>query len=144
MNKLIYIVLMISCAACKIEPKPIDYGLDSCAYCSMNIMDAQHAAEIVTEKGKVFKFDAIECMLNDKTIEEEEVALFLVMDFKEPNTFLDATESVYLISENIPSPMGANLSAFKNTSNLDSILITKGGKTFTWSELKKLNLIVIQ
>ena len=29
----------------------------------MTIVDRQHAAEAVTSKGKVFKFDAIECMV---------------------------------------------------------------------------------
>ena len=30
----------------------------------MTIVDKVHAAEIVTQKGKVYKFDATECMIN--------------------------------------------------------------------------------
>ena len=71
--------------SCGISPKPIDYGSDGCHYCSMTIVDHQHAAEIVTTKGKAFKFDAVECMMNHlKDIDVSTVQLFLVNDFRAP------------------------------------------------------------
>ena len=48
----------------------------------MNIVDQQHAAEIVTEKGKPFKYDAIECMMRDiKMKKRNEISLFLITDY---------------------------------------------------------------
>jgi copper chaperone NosL len=104
----------------------------------MNIVDQQHAAEIVTKKGKVYVYDAIECMLNDKgNNNSETVAMFLVMDYNSPNTFLEAEQSYYLISENIPSPMGAFLSAFNSGSTATKLQEEKGGTVYDWEEILK-------
>jgi copper chaperone NosL len=98
---------------CSIGPKPIDYGTDGCHFCSMTIVDQQHAAQIVTGKGKVFKFDASECMLNHlKEVDTSTVALFLVNDYNAPGELIDAIHASYLKSKEIPSPMGEFLTAF--------------------------------
>ena len=55
-------ILLLSCT---IKPEKINFGSDMCHFCQMTIVDRQHAAQYVTSKGKQFKFDAIECMLNE-------------------------------------------------------------------------------
>jgi copper chaperone NosL len=123
---------------CSVGPKPIDYGHVGCHYCSMTIVDKQHAAQLVTKKGKVFNFDAIECMMNHlKDEDESTMALFLVNDFDRPGELVDATEATYLISENIPSPMGAFLSAFAEDQAAQFALDNNGGELFTWNQLKQ-------
>ena len=60
MYKLISIfslLTFITLSSCNIQPQPINYGEDACHFCKMNIIDKQHAAQIVTSKGKAFKFD---------------------------------------------------------------------------------------
>lgn len=142
-NSRLYFLFSTLCfilMGCSVEQKPIDYGKDACHYCKMNIMDQQHAAEIVTKKGKVFKYDAIECMLNDKTNNTaEKTALFLVMDFNNPNVFLDANKATFLISKNIPSPMNGYLSAFSNKGDALKKQEEKEGQIFTWEEIKEVS-----
>ncbi len=77
------------------------------------IVDERFGAELVTKKGKVYKFDAIECLLPE-TIKngEDNYAHILVTDYLNPPTLIDATSSAFLISKNRPSPMGGNLSAY--------------------------------
>jgi|TARA_R110000764_G_scaffold239973_2_gene341143 copper chaperone NosL len=104
----------------------------------MTIVDKQHAAQWVTKKGKVFNFDAVECMMNQlKDEDESTIGLLLVNDFDHPGELVDATKATYLISENIPSPMGAFLSAFSEEQAAEHTLEANGGKLLTWSELKK-------
>ncbi|MCR9264271.1 MAG: nitrous oxide reductase accessory protein NosL [Flavobacteriaceae bacterium] len=123
---------------CSVGPKPIDYGHVGCHYCSMTIVDKQHAAQLVTKKGKVFNFDAIECMINHlKDEDESTMALFLVNDFDQPGELADATKTSYLISENIPSPMGAFLSAFSVEQAAQHALDENGGELYTWAEIKE-------
>lgn len=94
-------------SSCQVKPQEIDYGKDGCHYCKMTIVDNQHAAELVTKKGKAFKYDAIECMVNDlKQKENNSVELFYVNDYGNPGKFVPAKEATYLISKKIPSPMG--------------------------------------
>lgn len=137
-NALITLTALLWLSSCSIEPQSIAYGKDACGYCKMNIVDQQHAAEIVTKKGKVYKYDAIECMLQDEDNNSpEKTALFLVMDYNSPNTFVGAEEATYLISENVPSPMGANLSAFASKSEAERLQIEKSGTLYTWDEISK-------
>jgi copper chaperone NosL len=137
MKTFIVILSLLFLAACGIEPKPIDYGKEACVYCKMTIVDQQHAAEIVSKKGKVFKYDAIECMLKDEENNNTDyVALYLVMDYKNPNNFINATDASYLVCNKIPSPMGANLSAF---ASKDMAQIEAGVNEFTlytWSTIR--------
>ena len=110
---------------------PNERGDDS----QRDLPGSQGACQIVTKKGKAFKYDAIECMMADiKERNEDEIGLFLMTDYSTPGMLVDATASHYLISENLPSPMGANLTGFKN---LDSARLTKeerGGTLYNWDE----------
>ncbi len=122
--------------ACNISPQPINYGEDACHYCTMTIVDQQHAAQIVTDKGKAYKFDAIECELNYlKENEDINPELYLVSDFMNPGQLIDATKATYLISKNIPSPMGAYLSAFQTKEAADKTKMKYKGKLYTWEEI---------
>lgn len=140
MKKILFLVFgLLLLAACEVGPKPINYGSDSCDYCSMTIVDRQHAAEMVSEKGKAFKFDAIECMLNyDREHAEIPVALYLTADFDNPGKLIDATTATYLQSEALPSPMGANLSAFSTPTAAKEKQQQYGGELYEWDDLKEL------
>ena len=121
---------------CEIAPRPIAYGSDGCHFCRMTIVDRQHAAQVVTDKGKAFSFDAIECMVHYlEDIDQGSVALFLATDYSRPGNLIDATRASYLISEGIPSPMGANLSAFDGEEAALEARNRHGGSVYTWTEL---------
>ena len=127
-------------SSCQVKPQEIDYGKDGCHYCKMTIVDNQHAAELVTKKGKAFKYDAIECMVNDlKQKENNSVKLFYVNDYGNPGKFVPAKEATYLISKKIPSPMGAFLSAFSSQEEAQKTQKEMTGEMFSWEELLKRN-----
>jgi len=128
---------LITVMSCSHSSKPIDYGNDGCHFCKMTIVDKIHGAELITDKGKVFKFDAAECMINYVANGNKvEVASFLTNHYDEPTALISATEASFLISENLPSPMGAYLTAFKSTASAEKVKAEKGGKIYTWNALK--------
>lgn len=130
------IAVLLLFLGCNLAPEPINYGSDGCHFCSMTIVDKTHAAEIVTKKGKVYKFDATECMINFmKDFDTSEIELYLSNNYTEPEALIDATKATFLISENIPSPMGAFLSAFENKGNAEKSQAEKGGNLYTWETL---------
>lgn len=132
----ILLSLMICLASCEVAPQEINYGADGCTFCKMTIVDSKHAAQIVTNKGKAFNYDAIECMVNHlKAWDQAPVALYLVVDYASPKALIDAQKAHYLISEKIPSPMGANLSAFEQTDDLQQHLSHGITKTLGWNQL---------
>ncbi len=124
--------------SCKVEPEQINFGSDACHFCKMTIVDQQHAAQYVTDKGKQFKFDAIECMVNELAeIESDHIAALLVADYNTPGQMIPATSAIYLISPEIKSPMGANLSAFSTAQDAVTIKGDSEGQLYSWSELLK-------
>jgi len=130
------VALLLLFLSCNVSPKAIDYGNDSCHYCKMTIVDKVHAAEIVTKKGKVYKFDATECMINFmKEFDTSQIELYLSNNFTEPEELIDATLATFLISKNIPSPMGAFLSAFKDEIQAEKMQKDNGGELYSWVEL---------
>ena len=130
--------VLFVCSSCKIEAEEIIYGKDACHFCSMTIVDNQLAAQIVTQKGRAYKFDAVECMINDLKRREGQVfSILLVNDYDQPGQLISAFEATYLISEEIPSPMGANLSAFLSVETADRIKEAKGGETYTWTTIQE-------
>lgn len=138
--KYICFITTIMLAGCIGSQEKITYGSDMCYYCKMSIVDNKHAALAVTEKGKVFHFDAIECLVPFLQIKSDtRFRTLLVNDYENPGAFIPAEESTYIISKNIPSPMGAFLSAFSSKEKAQAAIDKNGGDIYTWNELK-LNL----
>lgn len=130
------LALLLAMFNCTVSPKAIDYGNDGCSFCKMTIVDRTHAAELVTKKNKAYTFDATECMVNFMDdFETSEIELFLSNDYLEPGTLIDARKATFLISKNIPSPMGAYLSAFKNKADAENMQAEKGGDLYSWEKL---------
>lgn len=130
----------ISLMSCSIEPNPIDYGSDGCHYCKMTIVDKRHAAQLVTNKGKAFKYDAIECMVNDLQSKDlSTISLYLINDYYSPGKLIDATNSTFLVSKSIPSPMGEYLSGFSNEEIATRVKKENTGQLYNWQELLEKN-----
>ena len=133
----LFIILLIT-TSCKIEPLAINYGEDHCYNCDMTVVSKTHAAQYVTKKGRVYMFDAAECLVwkLQKNNNESEMEFLLVSDYANPGNLTDAKTATYLITPEIKSPMGANLSAFKTLESARKTQATHGGKIYTWEELK--------
>jgi copper chaperone NosL len=145
MRKVILNLVLVSLFffSCSPEPVPISYGNDMCHFCKMNIVDPQHGAELVTSKGKVFTFDAIECMINYKHKNQNaEFAFELVNVYNKPKELVAASRCYYLISKGLPSPMGANLTAFENEATAMQMRDLKEGLIYNWTEIQ--NLLVLK
>jgi len=135
-NALFIAICSVILLGCNSTPKPIAYGSEGCHYCSMTIVDKQHAAQLMTKKGRSYAFDASECMLNHlKDIDVNEVGLFLTNTYYKPGHLTDATKATYLISHNLPSPMGEFLTAFDTPEEAQRAQLANQGELFTWEEL---------
>ncbi|MEY8847939.1 nitrous oxide reductase accessory protein NosL [Psychroserpens sp. XS_ASV72] len=136
---LIVICIFLNCSK---DPQPINYGSDMCHFCQMTIVTKTHAAQMVTDKGKQYKFDAIECMihfLEDKKDLEKESNL-LIANYDNPGTMINAKTAGYLICDEITSPMGANLSGFKSMDMARKKINSNSSQYFDWDGIcRKLN-----
>ncbi len=132
------ISLLAMCTACNTDPRPIEYGIDQCHACKMIIADERFGSELVTTKGKIYKFDAIECLIPTyQKNDASEYAHILVSAYNEPGQMIDANSAIFLISEMVPSPMGRYLSAYSSKNAAKSQVLTKEDALYNWTGLQK-------
>jgi copper chaperone NosL len=139
MKYFIFIILITALlVSCNVSPQQIEYGTDACHYCNMTIVDRHHASQLVTTKGKAYKYDAIECMVHSlkDELKDTEIALYLTADFNHPGELMDATIASYLVSDQISSPMGENLSAFESEKSAQKAQEKFTGQLFSWEEIQ--------
>jgi copper chaperone NosL len=134
-------IALVIFTSCSTQPEPINYGTDACHFCKMTIVTKTHSAQAVSKKGKQFKYDAIECMINDINMDNKaEMATMLVANYLNAGEMIPAEKATYIISSNIPSPMGANLSATANKADAEQLKAQNGGELFDWNTLKARNV----
>ncbi len=127
-------------SGCKPESKPIEYGMDKCEYCRMSIVDSKFGCQIVTQKGKIYNFDAMECLVNylDERVEDESgIAMMLTNTCDAPGELTDAKTCTYLRSETLPSPMGMYLNPYRDQQEAVNISKQHPGDLMSWQELRK-------
>ncbi|WP_138430978.1 nitrous oxide reductase accessory protein NosL [Fodinibius saliphilus] len=135
-------VLFILLVACSQEPAEVHYGSDECAHCKMMITDGRFASQIVTDKGKSIKFDAIECMTvyhrNNK--EELKNAKLWVSNFANPGEWIEAPDAQFVKSEVVKSPMGESLLAFPTATKAENHVEEQPGKLINWKEVTETKI----
>lgn len=116
-----FIGLSVLLLACQSKPEPINFGEDHCDFCKMSIVDPKYGAELVTDKGRLYKFDAVECMV--PFMEENENMIFehkLAIAYDQAGKLLPVGQLVFAHSKVYKSPMGANIAAFADESKVDA------------------------
>lgn len=134
-------VLLLLTIGCTPSAEPIDYGVDGCAHCKMTIVDPKFAAELVTNTGKVYKYDAIECLAAaylQAAVPHEKIHSLLVTDFDKPESFLEAEKVTFLRAETIRSPMSLNFCAFATPQLANAAAGKFGGEILSWQQLVEI------
>ena len=134
------ILALLSFNSCAIAPEPIRYGHDGCHLCKMTLTDKRFGAEIITTKGKVFKFDDLNCLVNylkSGEVSEQNLGQVVTVDFKQTGTFVDVHKAFFLQSDAIKSPMRADIAAFANRQDLDVVRKEiRNGTEMSWDAVK--------
>ncbi len=132
------VILSMVLLGCSKDPQAIAYGMEGCNYCKMTIVDTRFGAELVTDKGKILKFDGVECLVNHlQSSDDQKVHSLWVTSFDKPQQLVEASSCKYLISRGIPSPMGMYLSAFDTQQAAQSFQQKHGGTVYDWSTLNQ-------
>jgi len=100
----------------------------------MVISDGRFKAQLVSEKGKSYPFDSIECMAAYEHTNPDvaEGAKLYVTNFTEPGKWLIVEESDIYKSDDIQSPMGLSLFALRNESIVPEMI--QDAKLQTWQQ----------
>ena len=131
--------MMIFFAGCTPKAEKIIIGKDSCAECRMTIMDPKFGGEIVTTKGRVYKFDDTHCIalfLERRGVELSEIHQTLFVNYESNNSFIDVKDAEFVISSTLKSPMAGNAAAFPNAAAAErKSAQIEGSRVTNWATL---------
>ncbi len=134
---LLVLTLIFFFTSCSSQPQPFVVGQDDCHVCKMGIADLKYGGEIITKKGKVYKFDDIRCMINfikSNTLEEKEISKTLTINFNKPNEFVDVKNAWFVVSPELRSPMGSNAAGLATKEDAEKLKDTTG-QLLHWAAL---------
>lgn len=133
------VIAALFLTGCDHQPEKIIYGKDNCAECKMTIMDPKFGAEIVTKKGKIYKFDDVHCVatfMKRRGVEMNDIHQTLFTDYYNSNEFIKVGSVEFVVSSQLKSPMGGNAAAFKNNSEANKKAAEiEGSKVTNWATL---------
>ncbi len=131
------VVLLSGCG--QKGPVPVSVGEDGCSHCLMTIADERYATELITEKGRVYFFDSVECLAGFYLDQDPaDVASLWVTDFHTQTGLIPVEEAFFLRSKDLRSPMGMNLTAFGSGIEPQAVLNSFMGEILDWTEVLAL------
>ena len=130
------LTIIFSCGTKEVEP--IKLNADACDFCKMTIADGKFGAELITEKGRVYKFDDMHCMINySKDNTSTKVKNFYIHDFNQDNVLISAESAFYVKGGDINSPMHGNIIAVQTKEEADKMATKYNATPISWQEISK-------
>ncbi|MBS1915387.1 MAG: nitrous oxide reductase accessory protein NosL [Bacteroidetes bacterium] len=140
MAAIITLYLLICFSSCTSSPAPIEVGRDKCDFCKMTVSDDRFGGEVITAKGKLYKFDDAHCLvsfLHGDMLKQVSGASVFFIDFSGKHALVPASAASFLKSDLLRSPMNGNIAAFDNRDSLMYAMQKFPGQVISWNELNK-------
>ena len=133
----LFLLLSITIFSCANDKAvPIKLNADNCDFCGMSIADGKFAAEVITEKGRAYKFDDISCMMNYcKENSNTKMGAYFVNDFTQDNVLIPAETAFFLSGGAIQSPMRGGIIAFSNEPDAKEMATKLNAEPITWKAI---------
>lgn len=120
------------------DPDPIVLNSDKCEFCKMTISDARFGAELITSKGRIYKFDDLSCMISyareNSGIDSHRA---YVNDYGEEGILIEAEKAFFILSDSLHSPMRGNTAAFADERRASELAEKLQSRVVGWSLVKK-------
>jgi len=124
--------------SCNPKAEKINFGKDQCAECKMTIVDPKFGAEILTKKGKAYKFDDTHCIaafLERRGVELSNIYHVFFVDYNGNNELVDVDSAEFVVSSRLKSPMGG-AAAFRNLAEAKKKSAEiEGSRVTNWATL---------
>jgi copper chaperone NosL len=130
--------VMMMLQGCNTGPEPIAYGKDQCHFCKMIISERSFGAELVTTKGKVFKFDDTHCIasfLKSNYLEKPEIAAAYLVDYAQKEKLIPAETAFLLKGDKIRGPMGGDVAAFETEASMNTFQKQWNAVVIKWTDV---------
>lgn len=125
-------------ASCSTGPEPLLPGKDVCHFCKMGVADPKFGGEVVTKKGRIFKFDDVHCLvgfIKEGHVAEKDIAHTLVVNYEKSDHLINAHKAYFVISPALKSPMSSNAAGFSSEMAAAEMMKAKPGQLSSWKNL---------
>jgi copper chaperone NosL len=129
-------ILLVSCS--QTNPEPIKLHKDNCSFCTMTIADGRFGAELITDKGRIYKFDDLSCMMKYSKQNPTNNSRLFVNEYSSKNILIDIATSFFIFSDEVRSPMGGNIASFATKEAADKYAKEWNAKIVSWENLDSL------
>ncbi|CAN5299557.1 hypothetical protein BH09BAC2_BH09BAC2_04430 [soil metagenome] len=132
------LLITVNITGCNSGSQPISYGKDQCENCKMAISDQRFACEIVSKKGRAYKFDDSKCLqafYRSGKIDSGDIKKNYFTDFEAPHSLIECDYVYLLNSPNLRAPMGGSIAGFSKKEDFQKALQVLGGKQTRKAEL---------
>lgn len=129
---------LVFLSSCSTAPEKIAYGKDACDDCKMTIMDSKFGGEIITKKGKIYKFDDAHCLAHFRrsgAVKESEIGQTVFVDYEKEGAFLNTASLFFVQSTKLKSPMNSNAAAFDSRQAANQKAAEVSGVILDWPSL---------
>jgi copper chaperone NosL len=130
--------LLLLLQSCNTSAEPIAFGKDQCHYCKMIISDRSFGAELITGKGKIYKFDDTHCILSflkSGDLDQSQVAAVFLVDYAQKEKLIPAETAFLLRGDAIKGPMAGTIAAFETETSMRSFQQQWKAQQVRWNEV---------
>jgi len=134
LSSILSVILFSSCSS---QPEPFRYGQDLCHTCKMGIIDPKFGGELITTKGKLYKFDDLNRMalfIRSGKVPQSQIDKMVVINYEKEQDFIEVQKSYFLLSSALKSPMGGNTAAFASQDAAQKLNNDINGEIIRWND----------
>ena len=103
----------------------------------MTIVDGRYGGEFVSDKGKIYKFDAVDCLIQFQRKNPTLQGKTYISNFAQPGTLIEATQVIFATLDTRKSPMGSRYVGFSSAAEAQASLGDLTQPLMSWPELFK-------
>lgn len=140
-KKIFLFLFLWPLVSCSPTPESIIFGQDLCDLCIMKIHDHRYGGLILTQKGKSYKFDSLECLQQfetEKLDKEEIIKEYYVFDAFEKGKLVPLSKALFLNIPKMRGPMGKAIWGSESQDGISKAQAIHGGEVLNWAQLKAL------
>lgn len=118
------------------EPEKIKYNYDQCESCKMSISDTRFACELITKKGRAYKFDDLSCMSSYVMANTSMyIEKYFINDYLNSKELVPIESLNFLKAESLNSPMAGNIAAFVSKDSADKYSAEWTAERINWESV---------
>jgi copper chaperone NosL len=124
----------------ELNPPEIIYGQQECDHCRMIISDERFAAACIVDRGgaehAALVFDDINCLFDSEAEYPADRVLRRYVHDVNTRAWISAVESVFLLSDRLPTPMASGVAAAPSREALADLAQEHGGTLLDFAAIR--------